>query len=175
MQCNVVLFVLGASGHFVQTKLCDIQGYTRFRGKAENHVFWICSPNWAWADWDYDQCDPSVCVFVWCSYTSHMYFNHFHVLVIYWSADETPCFIIADAFLKKKAFLTFYQFFSNHVFLVPRHVLSTVKGARIYPRKKKEKTRSLYRLLPHNINFNLFEGVFFSFLVYFDSYVTTSV
>ena len=34
----------------------------------------------------------------------------------------------------------------------------------------------MYRLLPHNININLFEeGVFSSFLEYFDSYVTAFV
>lgn len=73
----------------------------------------------------------SLCLLVCCSYKNHMRFNHFHVIVIYWSVDETPCFKIVGAYLKKKLFLTFYQLFFGITFfcLVSRHVLFTFEGA----------------------------------------------
>jgi len=69
---------------------------------------------------DVPEYHPSLCLLVCCSYKNHMRFNHFHVIVIYRSVDETPCFKIVGAYLKKDTFLTFYQLFFWHHVLLPR-------------------------------------------------------
>lgn len=62
----------------------------------------------------------SLCLLVCCSYKNHMRFNHFHVIVIYWSVDETPCFKIVGAYLKRH----FFNLLLQIVFLASRFFAS---------------------------------------------------
>lgn len=107
MQCNAVFFCLS---FFYRASLWYSSGFEKKKKKIMYFEF-VFQTERRRAREDVPEYHPSLCLLVCCSYKNHMRFNHFHVIVIYWSVDETPCFKIVGAYLKKKLFLTFYQLF----------------------------------------------------------------
>ena len=172
MQCNTILFALGASRNFVQTKLCNI--LKSFEAKQKNlNLFYKVSVG-----------GLTMFSMIWSCVRSYVVPTRVTCTLITFTCLHCNSLIIRCNTLffnnrclslgNKDPFLLFTNSFPlTFSFASCPNVCFHCWLRENMP--KKEKKRYMHRLSPDNIKFNLFEGVFFSFLTYFDSYATTYV